>query len=254
MSFITLISTAQASLDECFRDAKTHGSHTTPLSPVADCAELLRSHPDKIEAKSSDGKYHLFGLGYMLYVDSEGKRTLLSGDQTELKEILKIEINENKKRILVLQKDSVSTFNLEFIGNVSPLSYFKSPIIKHASRVKLLDNQEMIAIFSQSTIRIINAEAETRYEVEKLKPKLLNEISGEVSLLKDPRDLVFDANNKKIYVLDSNRVLVFPTNVKKGTAPLKVLNYAGAQSLVIKDGQVQYLNASGEMFPIQGNY
>lgn len=245
------ISIAQASLDNCIRDAKTHGSHTSPLSPVAECADIVKAQPDKIEAKSRDGLYHLYGFGSLIYVETNGKRELLSGDQTELNDILKIEINEPKKLFLVLEKNSVSTFKLSSIGNVTPVSYFKSPIMKNVSRVKLLDNEDMIAIFSSSSIRIINSNAETRYDVEKLKPKLLNEISGEESQLKSPSDLLINSIEKKIYVLDSNRLLVFPTNVKKDQAPLKIVNLNEARSLKQKENLIFYVNSQGQEVKIE---
>ncbi len=250
---ILSLSLAHASLDNCIRDAKTHGSHTSPLSPVAECADIIKAQPEKIEAKSKDGTYHLYGLGSLIYVESNGKPELLSGDQTELKEVLKIEINDHKKRFLVLQKNSVSTFKLNFIGNVTPISYFKSPIMNKASGVKLLDNEDMIAIFSSASVRIINSNAETRYDVEKLKPKLLNEISGEYSQLKNPTDLVINSSEKKIYVLDSNRLLVFPTNVKKDQAPLKIIKLDEARSLKQKENLIFYVNTKGQETQILKN-
>lgn len=239
---------AHAGFDECLRDAKTHGDHASPVSPSSECVGIIKSHSEKIEFKTRDEKYHLYGLGHMMYVESQGKRDLLSGDQTELQDILKIDVNQEKNRLLILQKESVSTFNLDFIGNVSPLSHFKSSILKNASRIKLLENQDMIAIFSDSSVRIINSNADSRYAIEKSKPKLLYEINGKNSLLNKPTDLVIDSSRKKIYVLDSNRVLVFSINVKKGMAPLNFFYSAEARSLLIKNDQIHYVNLAGQEF------
>lgn len=242
--FITLLPSVHAGLDNCFREAKTHGSITSPLSPAEECSDLIKSHADKVEFKNKN--LHLYGLGDMLYVENKGKRELLAGDQTELKDILKIEVNELKDRFIVLQKDSVATYRLSFVGNVTPISYFKSPIVKNASKVKLLDNEDMLAIFSSSIIRIINSDAETRYKIEKTKPKLLNEISGEGSQLKSPTDILFSVTEQKFFVLDSDRLLVFPSSVKKDQSPLKIIKIDEARSLIQKENLIFYVNTKGQ--------
>jgi len=236
---------AHANLDECLRDAKTHGSHTSSLSPAKECIDIIKSHPDKIEATSADGKYHLYGLGHMLYVESDGKLELLAGDQTGLKEILKIEINEKKKRLLVIQHQSVSTYNLEFIGNVSPLKHFSAPLFRSAKRVKLLDNEDMIAVFSNSGISILNADADTRYDQEKFKPRFLYKINGEQSLLNNPTDIVIDSEKQLIYVLDSERILLFPMHSPKLQAPSKLLAAQGIQKLELVQGQLFSISSKG---------
>lgn len=239
-----MVSVGHASLDNCFRDAKTHGNVNSSLSPVEECSGILKSHPERIEFK--DGSLHLYGLGHMMYVENNGKRELLAGDQTELKEIIKIEVNQKKERILIIQKDSVATYKLGFIGNVTPISFFKSSVMKNVTRVKLLDNEDMLTLFSSAAIRIINSNAESRYKVEQTKPKLLNEISGEESQLKLPSDLLIDNGEKKIYVLDSNRLLVFPSNVKKDQAPSKIVNLTEARSLKQKENLIYYVNSQGQ--------
>lgn len=245
LTFILFVSAAHADLNECLRDAKTHGSHTSSLSPAQECADIIKSDSDKVEARTSDRKVHLYGLGHMLYVEFEGKRELLAGDQTGLKEILKIEINEKKKRILVIQSQSISTYKLDFIGNVSPISQVSSPSLKKITRVKLLDNEEMIAIFSDSMVRIINAEADDRYGQEKLKTKLLFQISGHNSLLNQPSDLVVDSVSKHIYVLDSGQILVYSMNSSKPLAPVRSLAAQGIEKLDVEQGQLFATTSKG---------
>lgn len=242
--FLFILS-AHANLNDCMRDAKTHGSHTSSLSPAKECVDLIKAHPDKVEVHSADNKVHLYGLGHMLYVESEGGLELLAGDQTGLKDILKIEINEKKKRILVIQRQSVSTYKLDFIGNVSPISQFSSPAIEDVTRVKLLDNEEMIAIFSDSMIRIVNAEADDRHGQEKLKTKLLFKISGRNSLLNQPSDLVVDSISKSIYVLDSGRILVYSMNSSKPLAPVRSLSAQGIEKLDVEQGQLFAISSKG---------
>jgi hypothetical protein len=239
------ITTAHANLNDCMRDAKTHGSHTSSLSPVKECADIIKTHPDKVEAHTADGKVHLYGLGHMLYVENEGNVELLAGNQTGLKEILKIEINEKKKRILVIQKQSVSTYKLDFIGNVSPISQFSSAAIKDVTRVKLLDNEEMIAIFSDSMVRIVNAEADDRHGQEKLKTKLLFKISGRSSLLSQPSDIVIDNVQKSIYVLDSGRILVYSMDSAKPLAPVCTLSAKEVPKLDLEQGQLFASSSNG---------
>ena len=235
---------AHAGLDECLRDAKTHGNHTSPVSPSDECVDIIKTLPERIEIKTS--KAYFYGYKHMMYAELGTTRKLLAGDQTELNDILKIRINHAKNKFLVIQKNSISTYGLDLIGNVSPIKFFKSPILKNASDAKLLDNEEMIVIFSAKNIRIINAEAESRHEDSRYKPKLLNEISGENSQLNNPTDLVINSSEKKIYVLDSNRLLVFSANVKKDQAPLKIIKLDEARSLKQKENLIFYVNTKGQ--------
>lgn len=246
ISFLILISNfSKADLDTCLRDSKRNGNHTYPLSPLEYCADTIKSHPKKVTAQSLDGKVEMYGYKDMLYVESGSKKELLAGDQTELEEILQMRINEFKKQFLVLQKDSVSTFKLDFVGNVSPVSYLKSSIVKNATSVKLLDNEELLAIFKKDSIKLVNSNAESRHESEKTKPRLLHEISGVESQLKNPSDILFSSSEKKFYVLDSDRLLVFPANVKKGQSPLKIIKIEEARSLKQKENLIFYVNTNG---------
>jgi hypothetical protein len=241
----------QAGLDTCLRDAKSHGNHFTPHSPSDECFEFIKLNSDHIEFHSSDNKIKFYGLDYMVYVEKDGKRELLSGDQTKLSHIKKISLNEKKKKILILQSDSVSTFNLDFIGNVSPLKYVKSDRLKNALDAKLLDEEELIAVFSPDAVSILNAEAESRFKDERYKPKLINEISGANAQLKKPIDLIVDSKKKAIYVLDSERVFVFSLVVKKNESPSAIISAPGAVKIFFKNGLVYSQNSEGLESAIQ---
>jgi len=249
-SFIVLILfsalSANAALDECFRDAKTHGNHRIPLSPSPECIEIIKNDPETLSIKSFDGKYHIYGQKFMLYVEADGKRELLSGDQTELKEIQKIHLNLSKRKILILQKHSLATYSLDFIGNVSPSSLIKSNKLEDVLQISLLDNEDMIAVFFPQGIKLINSDGESRHENEKLKPKQLLEISGPSSLLSTPTDLEYDRKNKKVYVLDSKRLLVYSNTPNKDQKPLQVVDLKDVNSIHLANGILYQVSHDGK--------
>lgn len=235
-------SLAVADIDTCFRDANKNANHVHPLAPLEYCADVIANHPDKISVKSSDGKYNVYGLKNMIYVKTSNTRELLAGDQTELKNIKKLIIDESDQKLFVIQDDSVSVFNLNFIGNVSPVTYYHAQGLKNLLSFKLTEKEEKLALFYENSIQILNAQVDSRHDDEKLRPKLLNMVKGERSELKSPSDLVM--RGKKIYVLDSNRLLIYgdDTVVK---SPEKVINLIDARSLVKKNDIIYYRNSMG---------
>ena len=123
-------------LDDCLMDAQFFANHKHPVQPLEECADLVKEHSEKLEVKSTDGKFHLFGFGNMFYVDGPEGRMLMAGSQTHLNGIKKAWIDTLNRRIFILQSDSLLTFDLDFIGNVSPLKLVKSPILPTLKKIE----------------------------------------------------------------------------------------------------------------------
>lgn len=243
-----LSSMAFADIDTCLRDSKQNANHSNPVAPLEYCAEAIEAHPQKVSAKSSDG-YYVYGYKTLIYVQKGQNREILSGDQTSLNDVKNISIDEKKKRILVTQEDSISVFNLGFIGNVSPLSYFKSPNLKNLVSFKLIENQDKLALFYKNAVGILDSQVDTRHDDANLKPKFTSIIRGEKSQLKNPSDVIF--YNGKIVVLDSDRALVYQNGVAIHS-PNKVINLIDAKSLLIKDALLFYVNSKGQTVEVEG--
>ncbi|HXH75459.1 MAG TPA: hypothetical protein VNJ08_10870 [Bacteriovoracaceae bacterium] len=222
-------------LSACLKNAKDLGSRVK-LQPKKTCYDLIKKHPERIEVSSPSGNYHILAMGSILYLDHLDKaarklvnRYVLAGDQTDMSNIQKVWIHEKKKRILILEAGNpkgLLTQTLGAISNTAPLRHFKSPILNNVTQVKLLDDREELALISVSakSIRFINADADSvRYKGGKFMPLLLRQISGEQSDLEEPLDVAISDQNKEIYVLDSQKILVYSIPLAKDSKPKTVI-------------------------------
>ncbi len=213
MTMLVSIS-ASASVDECFKDARSHGSHHHAVSPDVSCADVIRNHPKRIERKTSDGSLHVYGLKTMFYADhySEGKfvqRKLMAGEQTEFEEILDISLNEKKKKILVRQRDSISVFGFDLIGNMVPASKYISNFVGKTKKAILLDDEDMIALISEDGARFINANAESRYDTPDAKPKVIYEFKDQENNFHVPLNALYLKDANAVVIHSDDKVFVY---------------------------------------------
>ena len=255
---------ASAGIENCLNDARDSG-YQINARPAAVCAHLIRNHPERVMEKSLGGTYQVVAYGNILYLStfSPGlspkpqKVEMLAGDETGLTKISRVFLHEKKKRILIQQNGNTSellTFTTEYAANTAPLRHLRAGILKHASQVKLLDDADEIALMSrtQKNIKFINASADNvRYKGEQFKPKLLREIGGARSGLKDPKDVVVSQNLNEIYVLDTDRILIFDLNTPKDAVPKgSITEFNGLSDLVAielgQDNTLVGLNKNGQ--------
>jgi hypothetical protein len=230
-SFIFSSMVAYADISDCLKDAESHGSNQHAIKPNIKCADLINNSPNKVETQSVSGDLKVYGFNKMFYLevvkDSKSIKVLQAGDQTELSHILKISLNEKKKRILVMQQDGENrgllTFDKDLLGNVSPLRHFKSSLLNYANDIKLMNSREEIAILSPAKIVFMNADADDRFKGEKFTPRILRQIHGPKSQLDSPKDVVISNILKKIFVLDGKRILIFNLEGSEQTVPRQII-------------------------------
>lgn len=168
----SIAANAAVTLEHCQEDALQYGNHKDPLKPLAECVVMIKADSGKIEASSADGLLYAFGSGNMFYVDSKDadgniiERNLVAGDQTELKNIQKIFIDQKAERIYVIQvknqKNEMLVFDLTFLGNVTPKNLLRSQaLLSGAISVKAIGTKEIEIVNAQGTFRV-NADAESR--------------------------------------------------------------------------------------------
>lgn len=248
---LTLSSASFGSLDICLKDAETNGNHNHAINPPLSCADLIKAHPEKVSVSSSDGSMLVYGLGHMFFVEKDSVKELMAGDQTELEDIRKFEINLLKNKILVLQEDSVLTFRSDFVGNVTPERVYKESFLESAHRVKLLDKENIIAIFANEKVQLIDANSDSRYpQVEALKAKVLFQISGPHTGLEHPTDAVYSKINGEIYILDTDRILIFPTSSSSPSIPTKIIPVKESHSLTLNNDRLILIKSTGEQVEV----
>lgn len=168
--FLSLTVSAEVTVQDCLDDALTFANHERAVTPLPECASIIDNEEDRVEVVS--GKIRAFGKGRMIYVDTKDatgvivERTLLSGDQTELVSIRKIFIDPVARRLFVIQvkaeKYELLVFNLDFLGNVTPLNVMRSQdLLSDVSSVKASDGKR-IEIINEKGKFLINSDAESR--------------------------------------------------------------------------------------------
>ncbi len=168
--FFVLNAFAEVSYEDCLQDAKTYANHVHAVSPLPECASILDADAGK--AEFSTGNYRIYGKDHMLYVDKKDvngnviERTLLAGDQTELINIQKLFIDTVARKIFIIQsndsKNELMVYNLDFIGNVTPLNVMKSDTLFVGVTSVKSEGLDKLEIINAQGSFLINADAENR--------------------------------------------------------------------------------------------
>ena len=99
----------------------------------------------------------------MFYLESPAGRMLMAGNQTELRAIEKVWIDTLNRRVFVLQKDELLTFDLDFIGNVAPLKFAKSNRLILVKSLRFLPSEKQFELtLTDGTVINMNSDAESR--------------------------------------------------------------------------------------------
>lgn len=170
----TLNAFAEVSLQDCLEDSRLYADSKTPVKPLSECAEIIEATPSSASVISPDKKWKAFGIGSMIYVDVLGpgesvlERILLAGEQTELVNVEKIFIDPEEKRLIVIQKKGVKNelmlFNINFLGNVSPLKVMRSPAFAGVTSAKF-KGPEVIEVKAGEEVMSVRSDGESRQEL-----------------------------------------------------------------------------------------
>lgn len=249
----------------CFYDERIHEKGAVnPRYLEQGCREIVLSDPHLLKVSSDSGKIKIEAIDDMFYVKNGDTLRLMYGPQTKLSHISFIKIDEESKKIIVVQKHadkgSLSLFDTEAVGNVTPRLFLESKTFAHVSQVEYLKETNELALISRQnkSIAIINDDADSRLEKEnaKFKVKVNRFINGEKSQLKDPALVTVSAKSKKIYVLDSGRLLVFEEKVRGNSAPIKTLPAIGKEKAIglrfnDEDGSLDFLHPKEKIPALQ---
>jgi hypothetical protein len=170
MLMVTVNAFAVVTYEDCLEDAKTFANHVHAVAPLPECADIVDAESGKSENIS--GVFRAYGKDHIIYVDkkdSDGnviERSLLAGDQTELVEVQKVFLDTLARRIYVVQlkdsKNQLMVYNLDFIGNVTPLNVMKSDSLFLGVTSVKAEGTDKIEIINAQGSFLINADAENR--------------------------------------------------------------------------------------------
>lgn len=247
--FIFYVSQSFAGIDNCLKDALKAGNNLQTIVPSESCSESVKNHPNSFHVYSNSRKYHFFAYDHLAYIEQEenGVSTtqILTGEETELKKVKIAQIDELNRRIIITQRDSISIFDLDFLGNVSPLNKYISNYLSSSIGTILLKDEKLLAIFQRNGFRLINSDAESRYETPHSKPKIIFEFKDDDLTLQEVKSALYLKDKNIAVVLNGNSVLVFAKN--KTTQSFKVEN---AKALKIKDGEIFVIKTNEEFLKI----
>lgn len=172
--FLSLSASAEVAFQDCLDDAKLNGNHKTPVKPLPECVSILKAKTEAISVTSSDMKWKAFGADHMIYVEQLNDtgvlldRVLLSGEETELVSVQKIFIDAVEKRLLVIQvkneKSELLIFDLEFLGNVTPMKVMRNNIFNGVTSVSFSGENDILVVNALGSY-IVKADGESRTEL-----------------------------------------------------------------------------------------
>lgn len=161
---------AEVSFQDCLDDGKRYAGESNPVTPLPECAGIVDAEDGKVEVSS--GLYRAFGKDHIVYVDKKDsngiivEKILLSGDQTELVSIQKLFLDTDSRRLYIIQsknsKNELMVYNLDFLGNVTPLNVMKSDTLFDGVTSIKAEGEDKIEIINASGSFLINSDAENR--------------------------------------------------------------------------------------------
>lgn len=279
---ICSLSWAEVTIDHCLTTAEFNAHHLNPQVVPTECKNIVKNHAGIFERiQTSDGLYDVYGHKNMLYVDYyqevDGQLSLvdsklLAGDQTKLREIISLDLDEENKKIFILNRNhdtvSFAHYSLDFIGNVAPSRHYQSSEINGAVsfRVSTSDDKTYNLDYQNAQIKVYNLHADPEGKNANNAINIQKSIAGVQTLLVSPVDLAL--SEQEIFVLDGDRVLVFVKSAQGDVSPVRIiygdntqLNSAkminldlDANEILIFNGDGQtlrfHLNASGNISPL----
>jgi hypothetical protein len=141
--------------------------------PNAACLDHIKAESSKIVANSSDNVWKAYAFKHMLYLEKYSgetmiSRELLAGDQTELKDIKSIQFDVAHNKLLILQQGSDGneylSFNLDFVGNVSPKTFLDHTVSNGAQSVSLSVDGNELKLHFPSINKVYASTADSRYK------------------------------------------------------------------------------------------
>jgi hypothetical protein len=265
--FFIIMSPLATAVDSfyCFHDERIHEkAQINPRYLEQGCRDIVKNDPNLLKVSSASGKIKIEAIDDLFYVINGDTIRLMYGPQTKLSKIGFIKIDEETKNIFVIQrngdKSSLSMFNAEAVGNVTPRLLLESKTFAHIGQIEHLRETKELALISQAnkSIAFINDDADSRLEKENenFKVKVKRFINGPKSLLMSPTLVTATNESKKIYVYDSARVLVFEADMKGNMAPLKVYAVSGKEKAIglrynDEDKTLDFLHPKEKISPLK---
>lgn len=265
--FLINISTyAQVTLSECESKA-VHFSSTISIAVAfpTECHELVEGTRNHInEDNSTDNFIEVTGYKNILItkeysVDVDNTIVLhanrvTAGHKTKLTDIIAVDFLEDNAKIYVLNKNgtdySVLSYLYNISGNLVPSRELKSLELLSASNLTTDHPSQKLYVISQSAawIKIFNLQADPLGKRAENSPDMLYAISGIATGLQAPLDIKIVGS--EIFVLDSDRILVFNITDSGSIAPKRTI--AGANTKISGAKRLE-INASNQLEVTNGN-
>lgn len=173
LSLFFILQAHAVDMNDCLTESESFGNHVHSITPNATCFDLLNAESAKVVATSADSVWKAYAYKHMLYLEKYSGATLLSrellaGDQTQLKDIQSIQFESAQNKLLLLQLGEDGTeylsFNLDFIGNVSPKSFLAHSVANGAQSVSWSANGEEVSLHFPEGIKVYSSSADSRFQ------------------------------------------------------------------------------------------
>ena len=230
----SFISFANESIDNCADVAELYGHHQNPHQISIECSNIVKYlSNEKTTAITQDKKYKIYAHRNLIYIEkyqvtatgiSFLKSEVLAGNQTKLTDVIAIKVDEEKELLYVLNRnnDTVSFghYNLNFIGNVTPLRYFEVPNLNKPIDFNIDTQESSVYFLDQDDLSIqkFNLHADIDSKMKEHATKLQAKISGNNTTLLAPQKINILENQIQVY--DNGRIIRFEKGKSGNISPI----------------------------------
>lgn len=228
------LSFAAESIDSCSGVAELYGHHQNPHEISQECLGIVKSYSNnKTSIFTKDQKFKIYAYRNLIYVETYQvsdlglsllKTEVLAGEQTKLKDVIAIKVDEDKQLLYVLNKNndviSFGHYKLNFIGNVAPLRYFEVSELIRPVDFDIDTSDGFVFFIDQDDISIKKyfIHADINGNQTKHSTKVQGVISGNKTTLLSPEKIIISGD--LLHVWDNGSLIKFEKEKSGNISPI----------------------------------
>ncbi len=245
--FFAVSGFSQSTLNSCSQEGIEYGDSQVANNAIAsDCHSVVLATQNQFNHKeSNNGLVKIIGAQNLIYaevyqLDVNNNPILFSleitsGKNSLLTDIQAIEYNDGDDRIYVLNKDvndfQIFSYQGQTGGNNAPMRRLITSQLEGASNLKPNNaSQETFVVSAANAwIKVFNLYADTLGPRAENAISVIRSLQGNNTQLIAPSDIAISAT--EVFILDSNRILIFDINDNGDVSPKSILTEADDAAL-----------------------
>lgn len=131
-------------------------------------------------------------------------------------------LNQSENRVYVLNlkdgKQSILSYNLDFIGNVAPVRALEGDSLEQVENFTINHTSQELILVGPLGLRFFNLHSDKNGPLPEHSPNMKRSITGALTQISSPKAVAYLSG--KYYILEQNNILIFDQLLIKNTPPI----------------------------------